>query len=232
MPSSCQEHDRDLTTLTTWLKVQLGAPVSLVWTNNRTSIISAKRRPGTGYQLRVHQMFKHAPKSILQALVAYVSGNEGASENALRHYIKEQQHLIQKTPTRRVLRLATQGRYFDLQQLYQELNQLFFAHCVQADITWSRQAPQRQRMSIRFGSYDSQQLLIRIHPHLDQAFVPQYFIESVIFHEMLHQLIPRRRINGRWSIHPPEFYQAERHFPQYEKAVKWQQQNLFRLLSG
>jgi hypothetical protein len=67
---------------------------------------------------------------------------------------------------------------------------------------------------------------------LDQPFVPQYVVASVVFHEMLHQLIPRQRVNGRWSIHPPAFRQQERQFLHYQRAKQWQRQYLARLLRG
>jgi hypothetical protein len=74
--------------------------------------------------------------------------------------------------------------------------------------------------------------LIRIHCLLDQSFVPRYVVENVVFHEMLHQLIPRQYMNGRWSIHPPEFRRQERRFCYYQQAEQWQRQHLGRLLRG
>ncbi|PON17802.1 hypothetical protein C2W62_11335 [Candidatus Entotheonella serta] len=90
---------------------------------------------------------------------------------------------------------------------------------------------QRKRTSIRFGVYDRQQNLIRIHRHLDQPFVPHYFVESVVYHEMLHHLIPAVRIRGKWYNHPPAFKRAERQYPHYQKAQDWERKNLHRLLA-
>jgi hypothetical protein len=128
--------------------------------------------------------------------------------------------------------MQTRRHHFDLEAVYHELNQTYFANRIHARITWSRRPPQRPRQSIRFGAYYAQDRLIRIHPLLDQDFVPRYVIENVVFHEMLHQLIPRRRVNGRWSVHPPEFRQQERHFPYYQQAEQWQRQYLAHLLHG
>jgi hypothetical protein len=49
---------------------------------------------------------------------------------------------------------------------------------------------------------------------------------------MLHQLIPRQYLNGRWSAHPPEFRRQERRFLHYQQAEQWQHQHLGRLLRG
>jgi hypothetical protein len=230
--SAPQIHSVDGAALTAWLENQLAAPVSVVLTNNRFSIISVKRQPASGYHLRVHHMFCQAPKAVWWALAAYVRGSEGSAQQILGAYIEAQQHLIRPSAPRRLPRLHPDGRFFNLEQIYQELNRTYFESRVAADITWGRRSPQRPRTSIRFGSYDANQRLIRIHHLLDRSFVPQYFVESVVFHEMLHQLIPRQRINGRWSVHPPAFRQAEQRFPSYEQALQWQQRHLARLLQG
>jgi hypothetical protein len=232
VPSAPQIHSADGSALTAWLEHQLAAPVSVVLTDNRSSIISVRRRPASGYQLRVHYMFCQAPKAVWRALAAYARGSKGTAQQVLGAYIEAQQHLIRPSAPRRLPRLHPYGRYFNLEQIYQDLNQTYFASRVAADITWGRRPPQRPRTSIRFGSYDAKQRLIRIHHLLDQSFVPQYFVESVVFHEMLHQLIPRQRINGRWSVHPPAFRQAEQRFPYYEPALQWQQRYLARLLKS
>ncbi len=235
MPSFPSVPAADVSALTTWLEAQLKSPVSLVFTDNRSSILSVKRQPAVGCHLRVHYLFYKAPEIVWRAVVAYArreahGDGEDTSRQVLRAYIKQQEHLIRESTTRRAPQLRPHGYCFDLEQIYHDLNQTYFDNRVQASITWGRRPPKRPRTSIRFGSYDSSQSLIRIHHLLDQAFVPQYFVESVVFHEMLHQLIPRQRVNGRWSIHPPAFQQAEQHFPYYKQAQQWQRQHLMQLL--
>lgn len=195
-------------------------------------MVSVKRRAVSGYDLRLHHMFRRAPEAVWQALVAYIQRTDVAASRTLHAYIKQQRHLIRGShaPQPGSQPLQTQGRHFDLAAIYDDLNQTYFAGRVQADITWMRRPPMRPRTSIRFGSYNDRQRLIRIHPMLDQAFVPRYVVQRVVFHEMLHQLIPRQRINGRWSIHPPTFRQAEQQFQHYHQAERWQREHLQRLL--
>lgn len=216
-----------------WLASRLKSPISLTWTDNRISMISVIRRPMTGYQLRLHHMFQVAPETVWHALVDYLQNQSRASKHVLQTYIHHQQSLIRDSPAprRSVPTLHTQGRYVDLSTIYQHLNREYFNDRVQAGITWMRTSLQRKRTSIRFGVYDRQQNLIRIHRCLDQLFVPHYFVESVVFHEMLHQLIPAVRTRGRWCNHPPAFQQAERQYPHYDKARRWVRGNLYRLLS-
>lgn len=196
-------------------------------------MLSVKGNPRAGYQIRLHRMFQSAPDTIWQVLLTYIRCPDRSARQTLRAYIQKHRHLILPRPApRQTVQqvLQPRGQYFDLEAIYQSLNHAYFDNRVQATITWMRRAPQRPRVSIRFGSYHAVDRLIRIHRLLDQAFVPRYVIENVIFHEMLHDRIPRRLINGRWRAHPPEFRQAEQRFPQHRQAEKWQQRNLHRLL--
>jgi len=89
--------------------------------------------------------------------------------------------------------------------------------------------------------------LIRIHPVLDRAWVPRYFVAYVVYHEMLHHMIPSARGNARQAssniasakgqiarrvLHPPEFLERERQFRGYDRALDWERRHINRLLSG
>ena len=217
-----------------WLSSQLAAPVTLIWTENRSSMLSARGNATIGYQVRLHRIFLPAPDGVWRALVAYLRHADATASRTIRAYIQQQKFLLAgiQPPLQQARLLQSLGRYFDLAAIYDALNQHYFINRVQASITWSRRPPQRQRRSIRFGSYQERDRLIRIHCLLDQSFVPRYVVENVVFHEMLHQLIPRQYLNGRWSVHPPEFRRQERRFLYYQQAEQWQRQHLGRLLRG
>ncbi len=217
-----------------WLSQRLSAPVSLVWTDNRSVMVSVKGNAVAGYHLRVQQLFRQAPEAVWRALVAHVRGTNAGGSAILRQYVRRHQHLLKPQSRRRTRarRIQSQGRHFDLEAIYQALNHDYFGNQVQARITWGRQPPRRPRRSIRFGAYNSGERLIRINPLLDQAFVPRYVVENVVFHEMLHQINPPQRINGRWSIHTPAFRREERRFPHFEQAEAWQRRHVARLLRG
>ena len=80
------------------------------------------------------------------------------------------------------------------------------------------------------GSYSVEDQLIRIHPSLDRTYVPRFFIESVVFHEMLHHIHPIPIKGGRRQYHTEEFLANERRFPRYMDAKKWERANIDRLL--
>ncbi len=54
---------------------------------------------------------------------------------------------------------------------------------------------------------------IRIHPLLDDSRVPRTFVEYIVFHEMLHAVVPSDRSSGRRYDHPEAFRVLERSFP-------------------
>ena len=89
---------------------------------------------------------------------------------------------------------------------------------------------QRRRKSIRLGVYDHQTREIRVHPALDRPEVPAFFVEFIVFHEMLHQLFPSSNGPGRRVHHPRAFRDCERAFPLYEAAITWERENLRALL--
>ena len=64
--------------------------------------------------------------------------------------------------------------------------------------------------------------MIRIHPLLDAPFVPTWFLEYVVYHEMLHAVVPEEiDEHGRRRVHTREFYRRERKFHCYYRARRW-----------
>lgn len=73
--------------------------------------------------------------------------------------------------------------------------------------------------------------MIRVHPLLDAPFVPQWFMEYVLYHEMLHAVVPDEwDANGRRCVHTEAFREKEKRFPLYRRARKWEAENLGRFL--
>jgi hypothetical protein len=60
--------------------------------------------------------------------------------------------------------------------------------------------------------------------------VPRYFVSYIVYHELLHHLIPAVRVAGRAVLHPAEFSRREQEFRHYERAITWEQKNIERLL--
>src|SRR5215475_14205136 len=69
-----------------WLNAQLAAPVTLVWTENRSSMLSARGNAKTGYQVRLHRMFQQAPDGVWHAFVAYLRNADATALRTIRAY--------------------------------------------------------------------------------------------------------------------------------------------------
>ncbi len=202
--------------------------VQLTVHDNRSTMVSFRRKPPV-LQLRLHHMFLEAPEVVVVALAEYAGRNKRAAGTVIDDYIaSHEQHIReQRTPT---APLEARGDCYDLQVIFNDLNTRLFQAGIQATIGWGRHSGRRRKRSIRLGVYDHKAREIRIHPALDRPDVPLYFVEFVVFHEMLHQLFPSARDSGRNVHHPRAFRDRERAFPQYAVAMQWEREHLPRLL--
>ncbi|XXF77721.1 hypothetical protein P2318_32435 [Myxococcaceae bacterium GXIMD 01537] len=207
------------------LSRELGTPVHLTLTDNRTTFLSFHRHPD-GLQLRVHHLFLHAPDAVVQALAAYAGRGEEEAQAVLEAHIRERSALVRRE---RHAPLRSRGRCFDLRAVYAHLNATYFEGALHADIGWGRRPGHARRKSIHLGLYDARLNEIRVHPALDAPHVPAFVVEHVVFHAMLHQLFPDPP-GSRQCSHPPGFRERERAFPRLETALRWQHENLSSLL--
>jgi len=210
----------------------LQEPVSLTITDNRHTMMSSRRR-GRVTHIRLHHMFLDADDSTVRALARYLTRGDHRSSSRLDVFIEENAHLIRKERAR-AAPVRTRGRYHDLRDIFDELNELWFDERIDVQVTWGRRAPtnRRRRRSVRLGTYVQDDKLIRIHPVLDQDWVPRFFVAYVLFHEMLHHVVPAPLVNGKKHFHSPEFRSRERGYPDYDMAIVWEKANLRRLLSS
>jgi hypothetical protein len=207
-------------------------PVSLSITDNRHSMISHSWRRGM-LRARIHHMFLDAPPSIVHALVRYVAHGERDASVRIGNYIEANGSRLARRSRR--IPLVTSGKNHDLYGIFRDINEKYFDNDVTALITWGKRGPRRstRRTTIKLGSYSQNERLIRIHPALDRTWVPRYFVAYVVFHEMLHHVVPARRGNetsGRRDLHPEEFREREHDFRHHERALRWEKQHIGRLL--
>ncbi len=206
-----------------------GKPLRLVLTDNRSVLLSFRREAGVVF-LRLHQMFLHAPEEVVTALAKNLKKRGRAAEGEVRRFMNANLHRVRRSP-RTMPPLVTGGRAHDLGAVYAALNRRFFGGSLEVPITWGRGVGRARRGGLTFGSYDPVLGLIRIHPVLDRAEVPRYFLESVVHHEMLHHHmggVPDRA--GRTVYHTRAFREAEARFPRHQDALAWEKDNLPLLL--
>ena len=123
---------------------------------------------------------------------------------------------MRRRRVRRVLTLP-QGRHFDLDALFDQLNQRYFAGSLERPhIGWSTRNWRRQ-----FGCYDPGPNQIVLNRRMDHPAVPQFVVEYVLFHEMLHVKHPTRRSGCSLLSHSPEFRSEEKQFFHFAAARKF-----------
>ena len=213
------------------LRARIGPQVLLRLTENTSTMISFKRR-GRALYVRAHEMFTDAPDDVLDALALFVTKEHIPKKEAslLDGWIERHRELLTEARAE-VLRIQPFGETHDLSAMFDRLNATCFQGKIEAKITWTRAAKGQRRTSIHMGTYSDELKLIRIHPALDQAFVPDFFVEFVVFHEMLHQVHGvMGHGEGRRAVHPPAFRADEKRFPRYAEARRWEKDNLKRLL--
>lgn len=215
------------------VSAHLSGELNLAVTDNRYSIISVRRSEGR-YHARVHHMFLESEPRTVRALARYIWRNDPRSSMLLNDFIERNQDKIRRSPVKPSPKpvIETRGQVWDLMEIFEDLNRRYFQGSIDARITWGRKSKRsaRRHRSIKMGSYSVEDQLIRIHPALDRPFVPRYFIESVVHHEMLHYVHPIPVIAGRRQFHTPEFLAQEKTFPHYHAAKKWERANINRLL--
>ena len=135
-------------------------------------------------------------------------------------------------PLQRQLSFDSEGRYFDLKAVFDKLNAKFFSNRLRDyRVIWGRKRKKRPKSYFVFASIQEEDRVIRVHPLLDAAFVPQWFMEYVLYHEMLHAMVPDEfDQNGRRCVHTVRFRERERKFPLFGRARKWEAENLGRFL--
>jgi len=135
-------------------------------------------------------------------------------------------------PMQRQLNLRDEGTHFDLRAIFDDLNQRHFRKRLRGyKIVWGRRRKHRPREQFVFGTIQEEDRMIRINPALDQPFVPLWFLRYVLYHEMLHSVVPDETLSkNRRRVHTEEFNRRERQFPDYRRARRWEDENLSRFL--
>lgn len=206
--------------------------LNIIVTSNKTVMVSVTRDPKRSrYKARIHHIFLKASDDVIRDLARYIVFNDDSASKAIGSYIDDAPGGA-GCDNLRPERLNTDGKVHDLRAIFDRLNHRYFDGDVSCRISWGRHVRRgKARRSINVGSYTLEDDIIRIHPGLDQEWVPDYYLEWVVYHEMLHATHPIRVVNGRRRFHTSAFTRDERRFSHFIEAVAWEKQNLPSLLS-
>ncbi len=149
-----------------------------------------------------------------------------------RRYLQRQdvQKMLEKVRRERGRKrvLAPGGAVYDLVDRFEALNRHYF-HGLMArpELGWSVTGGRWE-----LGHYDRSHHTIVLNRMLDHSAVPEYVVDYVLYHEMLHLVFPVERKGGRRCVHPPEFRDREREFLRHEDAEAWIRREFGKLVTA
>jgi len=225
-----------------FLTERFSLPIEVSFGRSRSAPVQARAFEAAGgqqgWQLRLHKLFATAPEEVRDALAKWLRAGRRARKAGpiLDEWIHTEIASLPRKAAR--VSITPAGDVHDLEQLALPLIVGEFANDFRPrgpherpQITWGRRARSKSRRSLRLGSFEPESRVVRVHPVLDQSAVPEWFVTFVLKHELLHSVVPSYRdAAGRWVHHGPEFRAREAGWPEYRAALRWERQNLPRLI--
>ena len=174
--------------------------------------------------VRLSDLLEGAPESILQSIAhillakIYRKPIQPLHATRYRRYVSSHDmtakaHLVRQVRGRKRIE-SGRGELYDLDEIFEQLNRTFFYGLLaRPQMTWSR-SPARNSL----GHYDPAHNAIVVSRVFDHPRVPQYAVEYIVYHEMLHLKHPVKLRGSRRCVHGPEFQADEKLFPRLEEA--------------
>jgi Protein of unknown function DUF45 len=189
-------------------------------------VLTIRRREDRVY-VRFSDLLQRAPLDVLEGAAALIlaklyrrRGPRALVQKYLEYARSDRvRSRINRMRSRRVGRVPTlaQGRHYDLGSLFERLNQEYFeGKLTRPHIGWSTRSWRRQ-----FGCYDPGPNQIVLNRRMDRPGIPQFVVEYVLYHEMLHVKHPTRRSGCSLVSHSAEFRAEEKRFAQFSVARKF-----------
>lgn len=208
-----------------------GLPVRVFLTNNRRRMVSARRMAGGAVAVRLQRIFLDSGTDVLDDIADLITGRKTARA-ALRRFIDERFRDVPDLPRpRRAPKPErSDSAHHDIGGYAEKLNTAYLGGRSTALVLWGRRSTKRSRRSIRFACYDPARNMIIMNRKLDAPDVPGYFVEYILFHEMLHEVLGiGSRADGRRDIHGSLFKLMESTYPDFDKARRYEKELCKRL---
>jgi len=207
------------------LEAHSGLKLKLKINNNRSTMMSVKWEPDCT-SVSLHKIFLDAPKNVMDSLACYLKRKDENIAPHVKEFIQNNLTLLDFTTEKDLQNIYTQGSFYNLQEIYNELNKDYFNNRLKLKITWFGKSIVRCRSRVTFGLYHDPLKLIKINRLLDNPTFPDYVVKFVVYHEMVHHICPPYYDkNGFQQIHSKEFKAKEARFKHFDLAEKWIKKN-------
>ncbi len=197
-------------------------PLQIVWHENKSTYVTIRKERGTLF-LRLHRLFLQAPTPVLEALIRMSLKRRDKDACTI---VRKMAHLYFSQTKVPADELPSTGLHYDLLTILDQVKTRYFSSLQDPSIGWTPSRVRKYR-SITFGTYDRHSHQIRINRLMDDPEVPLYFLEFIVYHELLHAVCPSRiDAAGRCCFHTAEFRQKEKLFHHFEAAKEWEKKSL------
>ncbi len=177
--------------------------------------------------ISLHKLFLNAPDDVKEAVVMYCLKRDKKANKVIKRYANKYFLTADYTHRLDVKNLKTKGIFFDLKQIMDNLNLIYFKGRLNLNITWFEKPVYKRFSHITFGSFDKNLNLIRINKILDRADIAFYFINYIVYHEMLHYVCKEMIDDtGKRKIHTKEFKDKEKEFAYFKEAKEFEKKIL------
>jgi len=173
------------------------------------------------FDFTLHQGYLHAPKEI-QKVLCDLPGRKRMSKKTqtiLRDYSRSDdfRHIQTQLDQRgKAIYRETEaiGANYHLKEVFQRINYAYFdGEQPLPHLCWSPRPTRR-----KFGHYNPATDSIQLSRTLDHPNIPEYVVDFVMYHELLHRDLGIHLKNGRHSAHRTDFRRQEQEFAQHDQA--------------
>jgi hypothetical protein len=170
-----------------------------------------------GPVIRCSEGFIDAPRELWQVLIADATG-AGTAEGrlAVREYGESEEfaEVIFDLDSRASPDAEATGVHYDLSASFDRVNSTYFGgRLSMPKLHWNELPTIR-----KFGHYRRSRDSVMVSIALDDPRVPEFVVDSVVHHELLHRVLGVEFRDGRMFTHSPRFRREERCFARYAEA--------------
>ncbi len=183
--------------------------------------------------IQLHEALDYMDEKECQKFVQFVGANRWSD---LRQLIRDYQKstpqymdlvtFFRKTRVSKIPENNTEGKFYDLERIFQTCSQRYFGGKMPRPkgLHWSARVNHST-----MGSYNLRDDTLMINRGLDSRIVPEYVLDFVMYHELLHKLLGIDTTGGRNRAHTPEFRKLEQAHPDYQRAQDFIRKNAAKL---
>lgn len=182
-----------------------------------SSLFRSDRKEGI-FTVTINEGFINAPQQVLYSILRMASStgtkvhkHNMASYSNSADYLRISRELLQQKSTEG----SGAGLFHNLSTLCEKVEEDYSVPSIERpQLSWMDRASFRT-----FGVYQPSSDSIRISPVLDHPEVPEFIVEYVLFHELVHSWVGVRVRNGRSQIHSKRFKGLEHQFARRDEAA-------------